>query len=109
MTASVLYERPATARSSVEAAVVGNPGACSSFTTRDVQDSDVYDGLVRLLRPRQDAARVTRARVRGDLSGRRPGVPATAARPDRRLDGSADPRRRPADRRLHGALAARPE
>ena len=39
---------------------------------------------------------------------RRPGFRAAAPRPDRRLDGAADPDRRRADRRLHRALAPRP-
>src|SRR5436190_20570088 len=65
--------------------------------------------MVRLLRAGEDAARLARARVRGDLARRRSGLPAAAARPDRRLDRAPDPGRRPADRRLHRALAARPQ
>src|SRR3954447_18617935 len=108
MTASVLYERPA------------NPLKCRAGTGRESfawlrvfnsygQDSDVYDRLVRLLRPSEDAPRLARARVRRDLARRRSRLPPEAARSDRWLDGPADPRRRAADRRLHRALAAGPQ
>src|SRR5213076_826062 len=72
------------------------------------QNSDLHDALVRLLRPRQDAARRPRARVRRTAAGRRSGVSRAAPGADRRLDRPADPDRRPPDRRLHRALAARP-
>src|SRR5215210_5442404 len=76
--------------------------------TGDGEGSHLFHALVRLLRPGQGAARVARDRVRGDLARRRSRVPAEAVRPHGRLDGSADRRRRAADRRLHGAVAARP-
>src|SRR3954468_5970356 len=86
----------------------GNGSRPFIVVSLDGQDSDVYDPLVRLLRPRQDAARLEAARLRGDPPRRRPGLPAAAPRSDRGLDGPADPHRRAADRRLHRALAARP-
>src|ERR1043166_7445195 len=106
-TASVLYERPATWLKCRDGS---GRESTRRFRVLDsyAQDSDVYDPLVRLLRPRQDAARRARPRIRGDLARRRPGFPPAPARLDRQLDRAADPDRRPADRRVHGALAARP-
>src|SRR5581483_11355508 len=72
------------------------------------QNSDVYDPLVRLLRPREGAPRLPRPRLRGGRPRRRPRLPRAAERADGRLDGAADPHRRAADRRLHRALAPRP-
>src|SRR5581483_4761346 len=64
--------------------------------------------VVRLLRARQGAPRRARDPLRGDRPGRRSVVPRAAERAHGRLDGPADPDRRPADRRLHRALAPRP-
>src|SRR5207248_6716622 len=69
----------------------------------------VHDALVRLLRPRQEAPRRQGASLRGDQPRRGPGVPQAAPRADGELDGAADPDRRAADRRLHRALAPRPD
>src|SRR4029077_6638387 len=67
-----------------------------------------YDALVRLLRPRPGAARFARPRLRGGPTRRRRGLPRPPPRAHRGLDRAADPDRRPPDRRLHRALAARP-
>src|SRR4051812_29022740 len=103
--ASVLYVRPATLAPSVETGWVGNRPADRPVSVPNGQSPDVYDDLVRLLRPRQGAARRQGRRVRRDQPGRRPALPTEADGPDRRLDGSPDPARRPADRGLHRALA----
>src|SRR5947209_5557250 len=89
-------------------ATAGNGPRPFCVSTWDAPNSDVYDAVVRLLRPREDAPRLEEARVRGDLPRRRSRVPADAARPDGWLDGAADPHRRQGDRRLHGVVAARP-
>src|SRR5579862_7779164 len=69
---------------------------------------DVYDTVVRFLRPCQSTPRCEGDRLRGDQPRRRPRLSHKAPRADRELDCAADPDRRAADRRLHRALAARP-
>src|SRR3954469_19568581 len=86
----------------------GNPSADFCVTPSDGESPRLQHALVRLLRPSEGAARLARDRVRGDLARRRSSFPAEALRPDRRLDGASDPHRRPTDRGLYGALAARP-
>src|SRR5439155_14259261 len=94
--------------SSLELRPGGN--GCGGFgvTTGNGKNSDLYDNLVRLLRPGEGAARLEGPRVRRDPARRRSRLPAAALRPDRRLDGPADPHRRLTDRRLQRAAAARP-
>ena len=60
----------------------------SRFRVRrsNAPDSDVYDALVRLLRPRESAARVEAPRLRGDLPRRRSRLPPDGLRPVGRLD-----------------------
>src|SRR5438128_5395591 len=83
----------------------GNGPRAIRVVIEDEANRGLYDALVQLLRAREGAARLEAAAVRGDPPRRRSGVPPESVRPDGRLDGAADPHRRRADRRLHGALA----
>src|SRR5579875_2918335 len=70
-------------------------------------DHDVHDEVVRLLRPREGAARLEGPHLRRGRHGRRRRLPRAAPGADRRLDGASDRHRRAPDRRLHRTLAAR--
>src|SRR5439155_18278306 len=72
-------------------------------------DSGLHDALVRLLRAREDAARLARHSLRRGLARRRSRVPAEALRSHGRLDRATDHDRRRADRRLYRTLATRPQ